>query len=57
MGSPAVEAPTPDEREKLASMRDELLRDDWAYWHNDPAILYLNRILGDEHPPYRPEGV
>ena len=49
-----AQLPTPDEREKLASMRDELLQSDWAYWHSDPAILWLNRLLGDEHPPYVP---
>ena len=47
--------PTCDERTKLASMRDELLQDDWAYWHDDAAVLYLNRILGDEYPPFVPE--
>lgn len=46
--------PTTDEREKLASMRDELLQDDWAYWHDDPAILFLNRMLPG-HPPFIPE--
>ena len=35
-------------------MRDELLEDDWAYWWEDPAIVWLNQILGDEFPPYRP---
>ena len=57
MGSPAVDAPTAVEAEKLASMRDELLREDWAYWHDDHAILYLNRILGEDFPPYRPDGL
>lgn len=46
--------PTADERAKLASMRDELLREDWAYWHDDPAVLFLNRLLPG-HPPYDPE--
>ena len=36
-------------------MRDELLQDDWAYWHDDPGVLFLNRLLGDEYPPHVPE--
>lgn len=49
--------PTPPEAEKLASMRDELLQDDWAYWHDDPAVLFLNRLIGETYQPWRPEGV
>jgi hypothetical protein len=49
--------PTEEEAGKLASMRDELLEDDWAYWHDDPAILFLNRLLGDRYPPYVPAGL
>ncbi len=44
-------SPTDDEADKLASMRDELLSSDWAYWHDDPAVLFLNKLLGDKYPP------
>lgn len=46
-----------DERSSLASMRDELLQDDLAYWHNDQAIRWLNSLIGDAYPPFRPDGV
>jgi hypothetical protein len=45
--------PTSEEKEKLASLRDELLHTDWAYWHDDPGILFLNRILPG-FPPFDP---
>lgn len=35
-------------------MRDELLQNAWAYWHDDPAIEFLNRLL-PEFPPFVPE--
>lgn len=50
-----VTAPDAKERDALASMRNELLEDDWAYWHNDPAVDYLNRLLGPGHPPFVPD--
>ena len=43
-----VPAPTPEQRVHLDSLRNELFEDDWEHWHTDPAIEYLDLIIGPD---------
>lgn len=37
-----------EECEALESLRNELLADDYAYWHHDPAITFIDRLIGPD---------
>ncbi len=37
-------SPLATERGALISLRDELLVDDYAYWHDDHAVRYIERV-------------